>query len=955
VIFNQVQVGNYTTDWLVANWDTTLFNGENTIDIRVTDEAGNVRTHIFTTGFTGFNLRIDIQGPTIYSIEIHGDEPGISDSTLYDWDGSDFYLSFIFNSSSKITNIYIKSDQNSVEQNFDNSTWYWYNAIDSVFYNTSNTLISYDIGDTGNRSIFVRAYNLAGINSSWIEVNLFVDEVNPTVDLLSIVEGSSWNWTILADTANNQLYYSTLMGSNQAGFDITITADDTGSGMSGGYVSFETFSGQPAQIDTYTGSFYVTDTTSDGIWISATAYDASNRSQTYNIVQVIRDTTAPSNITIDSLVENSEHIFYDLTTLYYSNDQTMSDPFTITVLAQDNVGGAGLFNLTGSLAFSEQPADLTFDSGFSISYIIDQGDPAGSSITFSVYDLVGNVNNALSLSLELDNDNPSTPVITSIDENSEYLYYDGSSTLFYSNDQSMSDVFTIHFTTTDSGADLLNTTGSTDFGGETPFDNIYTTEYTLSYTINDGENAGGDNQIIITVYDRVGNYITKLLDCTVDNDGPISTDINDVIVLGGAQNLYYDSVGETFYYSNDQSMAESFTVQITAIDSLSGRQKANASEFGASVTTTTYGGNGFELTFTVNQGETAPTFDIIVWDNVGNPTPIGLTTVVDNISPTNPIILAIIESSNYLYNLGTTNLFYSNDQSMSDSFTIRITTSDSLSGLQKATGSSDFGGEIPEDLSYTSMYEISYTVDQSDTAGGDNQVIIVVMDNVGNTVSINLSCVLDNVSPTSPSVIGVVESSSHLFYDGSDFFYSNDQSMGDPFTIRLITSDTLSGLQKATGSPEFGGETPEDLVYTSMYEISYTVNQSDTAGGDNQVIITVSDWVGNTIQVVMSAYSDNTAPTVDPVGVLESSDYTYYNGTGILWYGNQMSTGKNVQFTITTSDGGQFDDSGVQTVEFPFFFNRGVDFNDTSFPYTLSYTIFSTTTDSGNMVFRSID
>ena len=105
----------------------------------------------------------------------------------------------------------------------------------------------------------------------------------------------------------------------------------------------------------------------------ATAYDSSGRSQTYMIVQVIKDTIAPGNISLDSLIENSEFLYYDepTETLYYSSDQIMSDSFIITILAEDNVDGAGLFNLTGSSAFNEIPTDTSYDSVYVINYTVD--------------------------------------------------------------------------------------------------------------------------------------------------------------------------------------------------------------------------------------------------------------------------------------------------------------------------------------------------------------------------------------------------------------------------------------------------------------------------------------------------------------------------------------------------------------------------------------------------------
>jgi len=81
-------------------------------------------------------------------------------------------------------------------------------------------------------------------------------------------------------------------------------------------------------------------------------------------------------------------------------------------------------------------------------------------------------------------------------------------------------------------------------------------------------------------------------------------------------------------------------------DSGSGIFKANASEFlDPPISSSDYGSSYFELRFFINQGDTAPTFKIELWDNVGNPTVISLTTVVDNGVPSLPVLINIIERS----------------------------------------------------------------------------------------------------------------------------------------------------------------------------------------------------------------------------------------------------------------------------------------------------------------------
>jgi hypothetical protein len=409
----------------------------------------------------------------------------------------------------------------------------------------------------------------------------------------------------------------------------------------------------------------------------------------------IKDNTAPMEPVINGIVESSEYIYYSGTILYYSSDQPMSDSITIQIITDDT--GVGLFKAVGSADFGgETPEDTSYSGGYDLTYTIIETETAGgdSEVDITIYDMVGNTNTT-SLSCTLDDLSPTEPVITLIIESSEHLYFNDSTEIFYySNDQQMDDVFTIQFTTSDvGGAGRLKAVGSTDFGGETPEDTSYTSGYELIYSVGNGETAGVDNQINITVYDRVGNNQTKVLNCELDNAGPAGVTIGNVVVQSGSQYLYYDSGTETFYYSNDQSMAESFTVQVTAIDAISG--------------------NGFELTLTVNQGETEPTFAVKVWDNVGNPTSVALTTEIDNVAPENLQIVSVLESSDFLYYDGSS-FYFSNNQPMTTTFKIRVSGSDSDAGRKNATGEDEFGDTGVGNTTYTTYYQLEYTIIQND-------------------------------------------------------------------------------------------------------------------------------------------------------------------------------------------------------------------------------------------------
>jgi hypothetical protein len=222
----------------------------------------------------------------------------------------------------------------------------------------------------------------------------------------------------------------------------------------------------------------------------------------------------------------------------------------------------------------------------------------------------------------------------------------------------MSDSFIIQFTTSDAAADLLNATGSLDFGGETPGDTDYSGGYyELTYTIGQGETDGGDD-VAITVYDRVSNSITGTLSCTLDNTGPFSLKIDTVVETSDF--LHYDSSREIFFYSNDQSMNDSFAIQVSASYSGAGLKNATGEdEFGETgVEDTTYTAY-YELTYTISQSENASDnlVTITVFDQCANSNTVALNTTLDNVGPRDQTITQINDfGSKYIYLYNSTSL-----------------------------------------------------------------------------------------------------------------------------------------------------------------------------------------------------------------------------------------------------------------------------------------------------------
>jgi hypothetical protein len=943
-----------TTDWKILDWTNSLFNGNNTVDLRITDQAGNILTHIYVPSVSGFNLRYDSQGPLIVSISFQGDESTLPQPSLYDWNGQDFNLSFTFNSSTNIEYIYIYSSDNPNEQLFTSSNLGWQaNNPSQDLHSVTDTTVTYDIGDSGNITIFVRAQNTAGLNSSWIPGYLFVDEENPTISLQAITE-VDWEWAI--HPISNILYYSELMTTNFANFNVTVTPADTGSGMTDGYVRFESFGSIPIQQVADTGSFNVTAATTSGSWIRAYAVDASGRtSATENIVQVIKDNTKPTSLSFAHILEASEFLHYD-GTLFYSNSHSGSESFTINVTALDSQ--AGLSNLTGSLEFGESLAnrfDNIYSNGFSIIYYIDNGETA-TSIECVVYDRVGN-SESITLTTDLDNSKPTNLNIFSLTEFSDYIYFDGS-TLFYKNDVSMNDAFSINLTALETISGIQNVTGSLDFGEITSAIDNSTGTFDLTYTIAEGESASG-GELVISVYDNVGNFETVSLTCTLDIAAPTNLVITGI--TESSEYLYFDGSDTLYYTNNKTGMNEQFTLHFTTTDTLSDLQKAVGSlDFGETPEDTTYT-TEYSISYTVSETEVASGNDLVitVFDNVGNTALLSFTCTLDNNGPTGVVFNDILVQGGAQYLYYESNgkiLYYSNDQTMMESFTVQVLANDAGSDIHKANAS-EFG-DTESTVSYgVNGYELTFTINEGES---EPTVSVTAWDNVGNPTTINLSLFEDNVNPQTLDILTVNEFSDYLYYDGSNFFFSNDQTMTDSFTIRVNGTDSGVGLKNATGEDEFNDVSVGDTSYSTYYELIYEIVQSDGVSGD-AVTIELFDLVGNSATIDLLCYEDNQVPIVwlEDDAVTETSEFTYYidDATQILWYSNQMPSSVSFDVTASTTDGIQVDDSGIRFIEFPSFFNVGSPFN-VSVPVqtsTQTYSISSTSNDEGNMTFTSID
>ncbi|MHA2404520.1 MAG: hypothetical protein ACXADH_16090, partial [Candidatus Kariarchaeaceae archaeon] len=673
-----------------------------------------------------------------------------------------------------------------------------------------------------NGSVYISILDFVG-NNQTASFDLYHDNTPPQSVLLdSIVESSEF----LFYHAGSEIFYYSNDQSMTESFTVRVTATDLESGRQkanasefGDSISTSSYGGNGYELSFTINPAETAPTFTVYIW------DNVDNAETFNLVTQV-DNTPPQDLNIISILESSDFLYYDGSDLYYSNDQSMSATFKTRISGIDS--GAGRKNVTGEDEFGDTGVgNTTYTTYYQLQYnIVQNDDTSDGFLTIWLYDNVGN-RNSLDLTCIEDNLEPSLAISTVI-ESSYYLYFDpGNTILYYSNDQTMNEPFTIRVTGSDSGAGRLNATGESDFGETNVGDTIYTSYYELSYSISMSEIASS-NYVVVYMYDRVGNYNSLNLDCTLDNDAPNIVTLNSLVGADASNFLYYD--GSELYYSNDQPMSEDIQLHVNVVELLSGVQNVTGSlDFEETPSTTTNASGLFVLQYTISQSEITNGSDgniqVFVWDRVGNVNSgLTVTATLDNDAPTNITITDILDEENsyYLYYSGAI-LYYSNenDFSQNEVFRVQITAQDgSGSGLLRVDGSTDFA-DSPSDTSYLpqNYYLVNYTVGYSEEASGD-QIAFSVFDRVSNVDSVTLNLVKDNEEPTGISIQSLVETSAHLYYDssGKKLYFSNDQVMSDQFDISLLAQDYPggAGLLNVTGTLAFG-EQSSDLTYVGEY------------------------------------------------------------------------------------------------------------------------------------------
>ncbi|NHJ02381.1 MAG: hypothetical protein EAX86_09625 [Candidatus Heimdallarchaeota archaeon] len=479
-------------------------------------------------------------------------------------------------------------------------------------------------------------------------------------------------------------------------------------------------------------------------------------------------------------------------------------------------------------------------------------------------------------------------------------------------------------TTSDASAGLLNVTGENNFG-PSPFDLDYTGGYyILTYWVDQSEFAD-DNQVTITVFDRVGNSQMMGLNCISDNNAPSQPII--INVLESSEYLYYNST--VLFHSNMKvGLSEVFYIRLTTSDGVGGAGLLNATgedEFGTIPVDTSYLPESYyQVSYTISQGQSANEnkITLTVYDRVGNSNYTDLGVYLDN---TAPIIsdFILLESSDFIYYLGGAiqKLWYSDKMPSVATFNMTLITSDGSSADSSGLQLVEFPAIFNQSIAYndtTSPYIRRFSVSPIHTI--NESISIYSFDNVGNINSISLELIRDITAP-SGNIVSIIENSLYTYRsaDYTKLWYSNH--MGStlvPVSISIDSSDTGSSPSNIACIlfPTIDDEFKINITSgTSIYNRIYNFSSSDTTNGD--VFFTIYDNVGNTYQVSLRVIRDLTSPTIqltdvtNPIFDPDGNELDNNNN----WYDQGILTeGFNIFSTPNDPLSGLYQGSGIYTV-----------------------------------------
>ncbi len=496
------------------------------------------------------------------------------------------------------------------------------------------------------------------------------------------------------------------------------------------------------------------------------------------------------------------------------------------------------------------------------------------NITFRVYDgsLYSEFWNSTNNITGIDGTNPTDLSIYDISEDTqpEYLHFNGTSGIYYSNAGTGDRNFTVYVEASDATSGLSKATfpATVSTGGDDTTDAGGDYEYTYQYTAT-GDGETFDGSATVTVYDIAGNSATVNFDVLLDDTNPTfdSFSLDSDTDSDGGDDInpdtgWYDDLtiqGDFSGCTDAKSGIANYSIQ-TGSDGL-GTPDTDGTDVGC-----TAAGEGLNQNINYN-----------ISDNVGNRIS-GDTTAdvnIDTTPPSSPDAMTAYSETgdtDEVYADITNNKFYFSN-SFDSSATVNFTGNFTDSNKWKADFSS-FGADDPA-VDTNEDYTGEYTIDDSDSSG---TITFYGYDQAGNNANDTITCTEDATTP-SISITSEEENSIYLYKDyGStqQGYYGSGMAGLQSYWINGSASDA-TGINTVKDDTDFGDD-PSNTGTNESWVFNYTIDSADN--GDINITFTATDYVGNTGTTWYQFYEDNENPVSGLTDIPASiSDLDNINGT----------------------------------------------------------------------------
>ena len=899
----------YVTSSQTRTYGVTSSHSTNLLTIIIYNHAGNSATFTIT-------CVKDTTPPSGYSLVVVADSDSHGGNDIAPDAGYDDDHDLSYQISGSITETESGLPSNPYTYRINGGSWssptssaiYTYSASADGIYTCEVCIID----NVGN---FLATYQSATI----------ISDTDAPAGTYSISESSPYLYFL-----SGTLYYSNMMGTTAANFDVTATFTNAGNSnewkvyFSVGFNRGSVFSDSTSPY-TCTYGVLASHTTPS---ITVTLFNHAGNSLLITIT-CTEDLNPPTGLLFvpvqDLDSHGGDHIDPDIG---YDDDTTIS--FTVSALPTDALSGLPTnyisYRLNGG-SWSSWTSTTTK------TYTSADGVTDGTyTCEINVTDNVGNYLNQ-SATIIVDTTTPTGSVTIVETPSSPYIFYNSGTGIFYYSDMmgASAQNFELQATFTSPGVSLAwKVNFSIGFNQNTIFSDD-SSPYSRVYGVT---SAHSTNQIYAILYNHAGNAVRVTVTCIEDTVAPSGYSIEPIPDADSDGGI---DVAPDTGYDDDHTL--DFRVTGTITETSSGLP-TNCYSYKLNTGSWSSWGSSSTVQYTVASDGTYTCY-VNVTDNVGNVAslPLCATLVSDTAHPIASYTLEESPSSPYLYyNAGTQVFFYSAQMGATPQPFYLNASFDALgvSGEWYVVYSAGFDQGSTQTIYNPATYSRIYSVINTHSTA---QLTITLYSHSGNAVRLTITCTKDTTPPTGFSIAAVADADSN----GGDDIAPNTGYDDDSTIIFQITggSDASSGLPTNRYSYQLDGGS------WSSWGSSSTVTYTSVSDGTHTCNGRLIDNVGNIATAVSATITvDTNPPTGCTIQISESASHIYLNATTLFY--TSLTSGES--FTITATFGNP-SNSLAWKVGFSAGFDRTA-FEDTSSPFMGTYTIQpSHTTNSLKIVF----